>query len=66
MLVSVQTWSISDTHAATSELYPDTAYSKMPLVPPVVLSFPEAAAATSEVLPVQLHLLLLLASLGSK
>lgn len=53
--MSVQTWSISGTCAAISELYPDTTYSKLALVPPVVLTFPEAAAVTSEVLPVQLH-----------
>lgn len=63
MQVSIQTQSISDT-CPISELYPDITYREVPLVPPVVLGFPEAAAVTSEVLPVQLHLLLLLASLG--
>lgn len=64
MQVSIQTWSISDTCPAISEPYPDITYREVPLVPPVVLGFPEAAAVTSEVLPVQLQLLLLLASLG--
>ena len=65
-------WSLSKlgallTHVqqTLSELYPNIIYREVTLVPPVLLGFPEAAAvALTEVLAVQLRLLLLLASLG--